>query len=410
MNPNMILSKKNISSPITIHLPVSKSECNRSLILSFLSEGKLKVKTISDSEDTETLVRLLKTIEVGSPATLDCGMAGTTLRFLTAALSIHKGEFILTGNERMKQRPIGELVDALKSLGAEITYLEKKGFPPLKITGKSLNGGTVEMDPSVSSQFVSALMMIGPQLKNGLKLIFKNKPVSWPYVKMTAAFLKECGSEIHFHDNGIEIPAHSYSEQELFCESDWSAASYFYSHVAVSPSLKIFLPGLKKDSLQGDAQLIEIYQNFGVETKFLEDGIEISNNRSVSCDYFEYDFRDCPDLAQTLAFTCSALRISGKFTGLSTLKNKETDRIIALKNEMEKTGMKVNITDNSLEFSPHLELPRSVEIKTYEDHRMAMSASVLVFVLGKVTIENKEVVAKSFPQFWEECSALMNTK
>lgn len=403
MKNDITLYRKSNSSQVKINLPISKSECNRALIISFITNGKVKTKNISDSEDSQTLLSLISQINSKTTAELNCGPAGTTFRFLTTALSIRSGEFVLTGSDRMKQRPISELVDALNKLGAEISYLEKIGFPPLKIIGKNILGGEIDLNPSTSSQFVSALMMIAPELNNGLKINFNSKPVSFPYIKMTAEILRECGSKVELNENSIQILPLPYQSHVLNCENDWSAASYFYSLVAIDTSLKIILPGLKSNSLQGDSIVSEIYAQFGIETIYRENEIEIFNNNDVFCDYFEYDFTDCPDLAQTLAFTCCALRIPGKLTGLSTLKNKETDRIIALKNEMEKCGMKVEITNESIHFSPENDLPKNLTINTYDDHRMAMSASVLSLVSESVTIENKKVVAKSFPSFWEEC-------
>jgi 3-phosphoshikimate 1-carboxyvinyltransferase len=306
----------------------------------------------------------------------------------------------------MKERPIGILVEALRSLGAEINYLEKEGFPPLKIHGKHLEGGTVNLDAGISSQFISSLMLIGPVLKNGIEINFDSIPVSLPYILMTSSLMRQCGAEARVVENTINVLPKNYQPAEIICENDWSAASYFYSIVAIDSSMKLILPGLKSDSIQGDSVLKDIYSQFGIETLFKDNEIEIFNNKDVFCDYFEYDFTDCPDLAQTLAFTCCALRIPGKLTGLSTLKNKETDRILALKNEMEKCGMKIEITDDSLKFSPENELPDEIEFKTYDDHRMAMAAVVMSLVGEKITIENKNVVTKSFPKFWEECGKI----
>jgi 3-phosphoshikimate 1-carboxyvinyltransferase len=408
MKNDITLFRKKIISTQKIQLPISKSECNRALIISLISHKKVTIENISDAEDSQTLFHL--TNEINSTQELNCGPAGTNFRFLTAALSIRNGEFTLTGSDRMKERPISELVDALNKLGADISYLEKNGFPPLKIIGRNILGGKIDLNPSISSQFVSALMMIAPELKNGLELHFNSKPVSFPYIKMTAEMMNLCGAKVEYNENEIQISPLPYQNKKIHCENDWSAASYFYSMVAVDPTLKILLPGLKLNSLQGDSIVKEIYSVFGIETIFKENEIEIFNNKDIFCDYFEYDFTDCPDLAQTLAFTCCALRISGKMTGLSTLKNKETDRIIALKNEMEKCGIKVEITSDSIKFSPEYELQKNMEIKTYDDHRMAMSASVMSLVCDSVTIENKKVVAKSFPQFWEECSSIFNIK
>ena len=408
MKNDIILFSKKIISAQKIQLPISKSECNRALIISLISQKKVTVENISDAEDSQSLFHL--TNEINANQELNCGAAGTNLRFLTAALSIRSGSYTLAGSDRLKERPISELVDALNKLGANISYSEKNGFIPLKIIGRNILGGKIDLNPSISSQFISALMMIAPELKNGLQIQFNLKPVSFPYIKMTAEMMKLCGAIVQYNEHQIQITPLPYQNKKIHCENDWSAASYFYSMVAVDPTLKILLPGLKLHSLQGDSIVKEIYSVFGIETIFKENEIEIFNNKDVFCDYFEYDFTDCPDLAQTLAFTCCALRISGKMSGLSTLKNKETDRIVALKNEMEKCGMKVEITNDSIKFSPEKELPQNIEIKTYDDHRMAMSASVMCLICDSVTIENKNVVAKSFPKFWEECSSIFNIK
>lgn len=408
MKNDIILFRKKIISAQKIQLPISKSECNRALIISLISNKKVTIEKISDAEDSQNLLHLIDSIN--SIDELNCGPAGTNFRFLTAALSIRNGEYQLTGSNRMKERPISELVDALNKLGANISYSEKNGYPPLKIIGRNILGGKIDLNPSISSQFVSALMMVAPVLKNGLQLNFNSKPVSFPYIKMTAEIMNLCGAMVQYNEHRIQISPLPYQNHILNCENDWSAASYFYSMVAIDPTLKILLPGLKLNSLQGDSIVKEIYSVFGIETIFKEYEIEIFNNKDIFCDYFEYDFTDCPDLAQTLAFTCCALRISGKMTGLSTLKNKETDRIFALKSEMEKCGMKVEITNDSIKFSPEKELPQNIEIKTYDDHRMAMSACVMSLVCDSVTIENKNVVAKSFPKFWEECGKIFLVK
>lgn len=406
MKNDISLYRKSVSIPININLPVSKSEYNRACIISYLSGRKVQLKNHSDAEDSIKMNELISMISDGKVFTLDCGAAGTTFRFLLSVAAITNGDWILTGNERMKVRPIGNLVDSLQTLGAKIEYIEKTGFPPLKIQGNKIKGGKIKIDAGISSQFISSLMMIGPVLENGIEIQFENKPVSLPYINMTASIMNECGASVEIKENEVKVHPKYYSEKEFICENDWSAASYFYSMAAVDSNLKIVLPGLKSDSLQGDSVVAEIYSQFGMETIFRKNEIEIFNNKDIFCDYFEYDFTDCPDLAQTLAFTCCALRIPGKLTGLATLKNKETDRIIALKNEMEKCGMKVEITNESIKFYPEKDLPESIEFKTYDDHRMAMSEAVMGLVCDMIIIENKKVVAKSFPGFWEECNHL----
>lgn len=407
MSTDVVLVYADSPSEITIQLPVSKSESNRAQIISFLSGGKVTALNFSDAKDSSTLYSLISQISDGKVFYLNCGPAGTTFRFLLSVAAINYGEWTLTGSERMKQRPIGILVEALRTLGAEIDYLEKEGFPPLKIKGKELIGGKITIDAGTSSQFVSSLLMIAPVLKNGLEIEFKNKVVSLPYIKMTLEMMKRCGADFQVTENKIRIHQRYYSKAEILCENDWSAASYFYSLVAVNKKLKIHLPGLKQESLQGDSIVRNIYEIFGVETIFDEKGITIYNNETVYCDYFEFDFSDCPDLAQTLAFTCVALQIEGKLNGLSTLKNKETDRIVALKNELTKCGMDCKITDDSISFSVKNKIPDEVVFETYEDHRMAMAETVMAMVCKKITIRDKEVVEKSFPKFWEELGKVL---
>lgn len=266
------------------------------------------------------------------------------------------------------------------------------------------------MDPGISSQFISSLMMIGPVLKNGIEIDFTSEPVSFPYIKMTASLMQQCGADLQIFENRVEVKPKYYSSCEISCENDWSSAAFFYALAAVNGGLKIKMNGLRKNSIQGDAVVKDIFIFFGVETVFTNEGIEICKNNQFVSEPFSYDFTDCPDLAQSLAFTCAALRLSGKFYGLSTLKNKETDRIVALKNELEKCGMKCDVTENSLAFIPVSAVPDSIYFNTYDDHRMAMSCFVMASVCNEITIENYTTVNKSFPGFWENVSGLINNK
>lgn len=409
MKNDIDLSLQKINTNVTIQLPISKSECNRALILSFLSQGQISIEQISDSEDTQTLSQLLSQIEKRESSILDCGPAGTTFRFLTTLLSITEGEFTLTGSSRMKERPIGELVEVLKKIGAEIYYLEKEGFPPLKIKGKKLLGGSIEMNPGTSSQFVSALMLISSQLEKGIEINFSNEPVSFPYIEMTASLLKEAGIKVDYSKKKIVITHQKFQKTNLVLERDWSAASYFYSMVALQKDLKITLPGLKQNSLQGDSVVQHIYEQFGVVSTFNEKGLTIFNNQTVYTDYFEYDFSDCPDLAQTLAFTCGALQIPAHLTGLSTLRKKETDRIQALENELKKIGVNCSSTIESLRIASFDAPMNKLFFETYDDHRMAMAAAPLILKYPSMTIEDKLVVGKSFPMFWEEINKIINS-
>lgn len=391
-----------------ISLPSSKSISNRALVIRAISGKPITIENLSTAKDTQILAELLAD---SNRTTFDVGHAGTAMRFLTAYLATKEGEFVLTGSERMQQRPIKILVDALRNLGAEISYLKNEGYPPLKIKGKPLLGGEITIDGSVSSQYISALMMIAQSMKNGLKINFEGSITSKPYLDMTAEMIKVFG-------------------EGFVVEADWSAASYWYSMVALAKDAEITLLGLKKDSLQGDAVVAKIYENFGVKTEYFNKGIRLTKNSNflLPTSNFQLDFTNCPDLAQTVAVTCAALNCAAKLTGLSTLRIKETDRIAALQNELGKLGYVVEVKNDDLIIARYeaislpnqtslrgtkkslstkeIALPRSTSlamtsIKTYDDHRMAMAFAPLA-LLYPITIENPEVVIKSYPNFWED--------
>lgn len=396
----------------TIQLAGSKSISNRLLILNEVLGLNLILENNSTSEDTLLLQNALEQITNRKGGTIDIHHAGTDMRFLTALLATKEGEWILTGSERMKQRPIGELVNALRSLGADINYLEKENFPPLKINGKKLKGGQLEIDGSISSQFTSALLLISPTFENGLELTLKNEIVSWPYILMTLDLLSQFGLKVSTVLNTINVLSTLNKKQEtgnrkFFVESDWSAASYWYSIVALSKNAEITLVGLTNSSSQGDSVLPKIYKGLGVSSQFTNEGLLLSKNKNVS-PQFEYDFTDCPDLAQTVAVTCFALGIKANLTGLKTLKIKETDRILALKTELEKFSANVEITEDSLTIhETRNKIPETRSpINTYNDHRMAMSFAPLSLVYGPLNIKNPEVVSKSYPLFWEDLKSV----
>jgi 3-phosphoshikimate 1-carboxyvinyltransferase len=301
----------------------------------------------------------------------------------------------------MKQRPIGELVDALRSLGADIEYVEEEGFPPLRIIGKKLSGGTVDISASVSSQFVSALMMIGPMMENGLQIHLKGKVLSRPYIELTADCMRNCGAEVSVDENSISVHSGSYKIPDLTIESDWSAASYFYALAAARPNSKFLLKGLVLDSPQGDAVLAEWFYEMGISSIQKESGVEIESGNEIQLPQ-EIDFTDNPDLAQAFAFLAAALRQPLKLTGLDNLRLKETDRVEALKTEIKKLGVSVLVEGNSITVSGSISV-EEVNVETYNDHRMAMSAAVLAAQIP-IEIENPEVVRKSFPDFWKAFS------
>jgi 3-phosphoshikimate 1-carboxyvinyltransferase len=387
-----------------IELPGSKSISNRMLMIRAISGLDIHFKNLSDSEDTVLLAKALGEIKGKKTATIDVHHAGTDMRFLAAYLSVKEGEWMITGSERMKQRPIGELVNALRKLGADISYIGKEGFPPLKINGKKLQGGTIEMDSSISSQFISALLMISSAFENGFELNLNGKMVSAPYITMTAELLKQFGSDVSFAGNKIITKPSKLllTNDTVFVESDWSAASYWYSIVALSEQAEVELSFLDHDSLQADRILPELYNKLGVKTNFTEDGIRLTK-KTISEIEFKYDFTDCPDIAQTVAVTCLGLGMIANLSGLKTLKIKETDRIAALKTELEKFGAKVEITEDALKLLPPVKLlsPGSA-LSTYSDHRMAMSFAPLAIKHPKMKIEHPEVVDKSYPGFWDD--------
>jgi 3-phosphoshikimate 1-carboxyvinyltransferase len=387
-----------------IELPGSKSISNRLLMIRAVSGLAIHFKNLSDAEDTILLAKALGQIKGKTSATIDINHAGTDMRFLTAYLAAKEGEWIVTGSDRMKQRPISELVNALRELGADISYMEKEGFPPLKIRGKKLKGGRIEIDGSISSQFISALMLVAPVLKEELEIHLKGNIVSLPYIKMTGELLKLFGVFVSFNANKINIKPAPYNmlNDQVLVESDWSAASYWFNVAALSDNADIELKFLDEFSLQADSVLPELYKKLGVRTEKIEKGIRlVSGNKTV--EEFEYDFTNCPDIAQTIAVTCFGLGIKANLTGLQTLKIKETDRIKALKTEFEKLGGKVEATDASLRISSPAKISGDCPtIMTYNDHRMAMSFAPLAIKCGSLKMEDPDVVDKSYPAFWDD--------
>ncbi len=392
-----------------IKLPGSKSISNRLLMIKAIGNLNFDIENMSDSDDTKLLIKALHDIHLGKTE-INIGDAGTNMRFLCAYLSCLKNKtFTLTGSERMKERPVKELVDSLKSIGADISYLEKTGFPPIKITGKELSAPEITMKADVSSQFISALLLVCPLLKNRKQIELDGEVVSSSYIKMTMELMHLFGKNSSWKDDTIEIKPGLYRSDKtcIYNESDWSAASYFYSALALSDLEKIELTGLSKDSVQADSKIVEIYKVLGINSEFETDRVSISKTIK-KVDHFAFDFTDCPDIAQTLAATCVGIRITADLRGLKTLKIKETDRIIALKNELEKFGAIVEITSTSLHIKGYDPISKNTDVlvNTYNDHRMAMSFAPLKFLYPDMIIENKEVVSKSFPKFWEEFAKL----
>ena len=387
-----------------ISLPASKSISNRALILDALSYSPYDIENLADCDDTNVLVSALDS----NSTTFDIGAAGTTMRFLAAFLSKTVGEWVITGSERMKQRPIKLLVDALNGLGARIEYLENDGYPPLKIVGSALVGGEIHLKGNVSSQYISALMMIAPCMLKGLKIVLEGKIISRPYINMTMQMMDEYGIDVDFLGNVIKIEPQEYQPIPYKVESDWSAASYWYEILSLVGKGGVFLKGLGENSYQGDSKVADLFEQLGVKTSYMEDGVLLSPNGELTT-RMEYDFTDEPDLTQTFAVTCCLKGIPFKFSGLETLKIKETDRIAALINELAKLGYVVyEPAESQLAWDgDRCEATSPISIATYHDHRMAMAFAPVALVTP-IVVENPQVVTKSYPGFWDDFEKLSN--
>ena len=399
----VFLKKSNINTDSYLIITGSKSESNRCLLLKALFND-ITIENLSNSDDTE----LMKNALSSDHSLIDIHHAGTAMRFLTAYFATQNGrKIILTGSSRMKERPIKILVDALRDLGAKIEYSENEGFPPLKIQGQEFLKSEVFLKANVSSQYISALLLIAPSLKNGLNLHLDGKITSIPYIEMTLALLREVGIKTSFESNKIKVfPYERHNSKTLIVESDWSSASYFYSIVSLSSvGAKINISSYKENSLQGDAILSEIYNNLGVSSKFNNSVLTIEKVSDDLPNSLELDLSNTPDIAQTIAISCLGLKINCNLTGLHTLKIKETDRLLALKNEIKKLGTNIEISNNSLEINSPKPLLNNVEIKTYNDHRMAMSFAPLM-LRTDIYINDANVVSKSYPNFWNDLEKL----
>lgn len=389
-------------SNVSITITGSKSESNRLLLLQALYP-ELELNNISNSDDSILMSKALQS----KNQIIDIHHAGTAMRFLTAFFSTqNQKEITLTGSSRMKQRPIGILVNALRDLGADISYIENEGFPPLKIKGKTLTKNKVALKANVSSQYISALLLIAPQLKNGIELTLQGDITSVPYINMTLALLQSIGAETSFKDNCITVKpleTKGLKTKTLVVESDWSSASYYYSIVALSPiGSQITLSSYKIESLQGDSVLAEIYKQFGVETQFKNHTISIKKTTTTFQDgAIQLNLKNAPDIAQTIAVTAFGLGLACDLTGLHTLKIKETDRLEALQTEIQKLGGTITITNNSLHLLASKTMKQNIAINTYNDHRMAMAFAPLALRVPLV-INDSKVVSKSYPTFWED--------
>jgi len=400
-----LINHNNDSFSNSFEISGSKSESNRLLILNSIY-GNLKINNLSNSDDTVILDKYITNLE----SHIDVHHAGTAMRFLTALLAIKSNKkFVITGSQRMKERPIKILVQALNKLGANISYFDKKGFPPLIIKGQEIFGGEISLSSNISSQYISALMLIAPILKNGLLINLEGKITSKPYLEMTLAILKKIGINCYFKNNIISIEHCSkINNSAISIESDWSSVSYFYSIVALSNAAELNIGTFYKSSIQGDVKLYEIYAKLGVETKFIKSSSRIlikKINDFIKPDHIDLDLTENPDIAQTIAVTCFGLGISCDLFGLHTLKIKETDRLEALKIELSKLGANVKVTNNSFHLAPTFSINNGISIETYNDHRMAMAFAPLA-LMTPIIINNPDVVTKSYKDFWKDLKSL----
>ena len=396
-----------------IKITGSKSETNRLLLLQALFPN-ITLDNTSNSDDSEVMQKALK----GNDEIVDIHHAGTAMRFLTAYFAVNEGrEVVLTGSSRMKERPIKVLVEALQQLGAQISYENEEGYPPIRIKGQKITANKVNIPANVSSQYISALLLIAPKLENGIELTLVGEITSIPYIKMTLALLNEIGVETSFEGNVINVKPLTTHErqrigeanpkpQTLTVESDWSSASYFFSIVALAEiGTEITLSSYKQNSLQGDSSLVEIYKNLGVDTVFENNSIVLRKSVTPNSQLSNLDLNNTPDIAQTIVVTCLGLGIGCHLTGLHTLKIKETDRLEALRIELTKLGANISVTNDSLTLVATKDINPNVKIATYNDHRMAMAFAPLA-LKAPIIIENAEVVSKSYPDFWEDLKRL----
>ena len=400
---DITIRKSKLVNKQTVKITGSKSESNRLLLLQSLYP-QIIFENLSNSDDSVLMKKALDSKD----SLIDIHHAGTAMRFLTAYFSTQAGrEIEITGSKRMKERPIKILVNALKSLGADITYLQNDGFPPLKIKGKQLTKHKVELAASVSSQYISALLLIASKLENGLEITLNGKITSVPYIKMTLSLLDEIGIENSFTGNQITVKPNTkdVNTKTIVVESDWSSASYFYSIIALSDiGTEISISSYKQESLQGDSVLSDIYEAFGVKTYYENNSIRLVKEH-VSNSKLEFNLADAPDIAQTIAVSAFGLGLECYMTGLHTLKIKETDRLVALKTELEKLGATVNITNDSLHLQASSFIEKNIKIETYNDHRMAMAFAPLGLVTDLI-VKDADVVSKSYPKFWEDFKAI----
>jgi len=400
VSTNIRIKRTSVLNGTATLLPASKSISNRALIINALAGATASLHNLSDANDTQLMLRLVNSKD----QTIDVEDAGTTMRFLTAYFTVTNQQKTMTGTHRMQERPIGILVDALRLLGADITYLGKEGYPPHSINAfAGQKTTTLRVRGDISSQYISALMMVAPMLPQGLTLELEGKIGSRPYIEMTAAIMKHFGAGSTFVGSTITIPHQKYTPSDFTVESDWSATSYWLSFAALAQTAEIKLPKLFTQSLQGDSAIVAIMQQLGVKATFEQDLLVLTKTETQK--EITWDFTHCPDLAQTVAVVCAAKGVTGKFTGLESLRIKETDRIAALQNELAKIGAQLIEHDTEhWTLVPSKALPVSASFNTYKDHRMAMAFAPLATIMD-VDIEEQEVVRKSYPNFWNDMRA-----
>jgi len=399
--------KLSTNSPFTIddsqlNITGSKSETNRLLLLKALFPN-ITLANTSNSDDSEVMQKAL----VGNDEIVDIHHAGTAMRFLTAYFAVNEGrEVVMTGSSRMQERPIKILVDTLRQLGVEISYEKEEGYPPIRIKGKKVTASKVTLAANVSSQYISALLLVAPKLENGLELTLEGEITSIPYIKMTLALLTDLDIKTSFEGNVIKVyPKEAVESKEMVVESDWSSASYFFSLVALSESAKITLSSYKENSLQGDSELVSLYEKMGVKTTFQNNKMTLEKVSGFNYQDVNFELNNTPDIAQTIVVTCLGLGIGCHLIGLHTLKIKETDRLEALKTELTKLGANISVTNDSLTLVKSDTINHDVKIGTYNDHRMAMAFAPLAIKVP-IIIEDAGVVSKSYPDFWDDLKAL----
>lgn len=395
-----------------VALPASKSICNRALVIGALAGEGSRVGNVAHCDDSDVVVRAVRALADGDGdgRVIDVMAAGTAMRFLTAFLAAaSRGEHVITGTERMKQRPIAVLVDALRALGADVVYVGKNGFPPLRIVGRALEGGVVSLPGNVSSQYISALLMIGPMMEKGLELKLSGGIISRPYIDMTIGIMRDFGARVEWRGDDTLVVEHGgYVPASYVVESDWSAASYWYEIMALcgDADARVVLSGLRQRSLQGDRGIADVFALLGVATEYV-DGAVILTKCDAKLSALDLDMADMPDLAQTLVVTCCMMGLPFHITGLQTLKIKETDRIVALQTELAKLGFMIESKhDSELIWTGARSEPSGVPVDTYDDHRMAMAFAPATIKLGGIAINNPEVVSKSYPEYWEHLAAV----